>query len=437
MAQGRSQQIPSLDGLRALAIGIVVWGHAGLPQYIVGSTGVTIFFFLSGYLITTLLRREAERTGTISIRDFYLRRTFRILPPLYVVLVAAIVMSLVDVLPDRMSGWGVTSAATFWQNYYLIGSGREGIPAGMNALWSLAVEEHFYLVLPVLYLVLRRTRLRRLGQAGVLAGICVAILVWRTWLVTHGAGYDRVYLATDTRADAILWGSVLALAWNPVLDMRPPRRNWPWTLVAVASFAAFWGISELPESVVMSVGYTGQSLCLVGVFVAVVLAPRSLPGLVLNWRPLAYIGVLSYSLYLVHRPVLMVVEQYVHAPKVVELLLAGVLMLGAALLLRVAVEKPFEKARRRFRQGAAAPAVTAGDAPTAATVGAGGPGGGASVPEQRTPVPGQRTSTSVPVQRSSVPGQRSSSGGAVEAAGPTDPVAGSSGTARSGSGTPV
>src|ERR1700710_2928965 len=86
--------IPSLNGLRAVAIGIVFLGHTGLPTFIKASTGVTIFFFLSGYLITTLLRKEADKRGTISIKDFYLRRVLRICPPLYIVLVIAIVLTL-------------------------------------------------------------------------------------------------------------------------------------------------------------------------------------------------------------------------------------------------------------------------------------------------------------------------------------------------------
>jgi peptidoglycan/LPS O-acetylase OafA/YrhL len=350
VALTRRGPIPSLDGLRALAIAIVIWGHAALPGVIPGSAGVTIFYFLSGYLITTLLRREADDIGRISITRFSLRRVLRIQPPLYVVLLVVILISLAQLIPNRMTFWGAFSGATFWQNYYIIAAGRDGLPAGMNALWSLAVEEHYYLVFPVLYLLLRRLLPNRLHQAGVLALVCLGILAWRSWLVFHDASYDRVYLATDTRADAILWGSVLALSMNPADDLPQPARRWPWALLAVVCFAAFCGVARLPESVVMSAGYTVQSLLLAGVFVGVVRAPTSLPGLALGWRPIAFTGVLSYGLYLVHRPILELAAQHVPGPRPVQLAVALILMAAAALGLHLAVEKPSVRLRQRLQR---------------------------------------------------------------------------------------
>jgi peptidoglycan/LPS O-acetylase OafA/YrhL len=124
-----------------------------------------------------------------------------------------------------MSRRGVLAAATFWANYFIIVDGRDGLPGGMNALWSLAVEEHYYLLFPLLYIALRRWLPSRRHQALVLVALCLGIAAWRTYLDLNGASWDRLYLATDTRADAILWGSVMAIICNPVLgDVRAPRR---------------------------------------------------------------------------------------------------------------------------------------------------------------------------------------------------------------------
>ncbi len=341
--------IPSLNGVRALAILLVVWGHAELPyRFIRESTGVTIFFFLSGYLITTLLRREYDRFERVSIRDFYLRRLFRIFPPLYIVLAVSIVLSLADVIANEMTGWGVLASFGFWTNYYIIYAGRDGLPGGMNALWSLAVEEHFYLVFPLLYIGLRRWIRSRWGQGSVLIAICLGIMVWRTYLFSQGASVDRIYLATDTRADAILWGSVLAIVANPAYpEVKAPRRLWLLTPVLAAGAAVVYLVSRTDNSIGMTVGYTIQSIALGAVFIPLILAPRSVIGRVLNLKAVAWVGIISYSVYLIHRPALMIAEEYLPAPQVATALIAiaGTVLLSWAML--VFVERPFGRLRRR------------------------------------------------------------------------------------------
>ncbi|HEY9266689.1 MAG TPA: acyltransferase [Microbacterium sp.] len=349
-AAGRGFVIPSLDGLRFVAILLVVWGHAQLPyQFIRESAGVTIFFFLSGYLITTLLRREFDKTNRVSIKDFYLRRLFRIFPPLYIVVTIMVVLSLAGVLANAMTGWGALASYGFWANYFIIFEGREGLPAGMNALWSLAVEEHYYLLFPLIYIALRRWLPSRWWQAGVLAAICVAIMGWRVWLFAHDAGYDRIYLATDTRADAILWGSILAIIANPMYgEIKSPRRPWMLTPILLASVAVFYLVTRMPDSIGMTVGYTVQAVALAGVFIPLIMAPRSVIGRVMNWRPIMWVGVISYSVYLIHRPALMLAEEYLPGP----LLLRSVIGIAATVLLSwamlVLVERPFGKLRKKL-----------------------------------------------------------------------------------------
>ncbi|GAA1944229.1 acyltransferase [Microbacterium deminutum] len=349
---GRKFEIPSLNGIRALAILLVVWGHAELPYRLIReSTGVTIFFFLSGYLITTLLRREYDAMDRISIKDFYLRRFFRIFPPLYLVLIVAVALSLAGAIANRMTALGAVSTFTFWTNYYIIWAGRAGLPGGMNALWSLAVEEHFYLIFPLLYVALRRWVPRRWMQAAILVALCTAIMVWRVYLLSQGAGYDRIYLATDTRADAILWGSVLAIAANPAYgEVRTPRRRWLLTPILLGGVAVVYFVSRWPDTLGMTIGYTIQSIALAAVFVPLILMPRSVIGRLFNLRAVVWVGIASYSIYLIHRPALIIAETSISAPVVTTATIGIAATVLASWAILVFVDRPFARLRRRLNR---------------------------------------------------------------------------------------
>src|SRR5256885_153939 len=168
-----SLYIPSLDGLRAASVMLVFAAHSGLKDRVPGNFGVTVFFFLSGYLITTLLRVEHDRTGAISLRGFYLRRILRIFPPYYLVLAIATALMLTGALPGpRLQLDALAAQALYLTNYYIIGHGWwDGRAPGTWIFWSLSVEEHFYLVFPLLYLLLLRLLPSRSRQALVLAGL--------------------------------------------------------------------------------------------------------------------------------------------------------------------------------------------------------------------------------------------------------------------------
>ena len=349
LAAKASGQIPSLDGIRALSILIVFIGHAGLPQVLRDQTGVTIFFFLSGYLITTLLVREKEKRGKISIRGFYLRRVFRILPAMYFVLAVAIVVNILQLLPSTMTLAGAGASAMQLTNYWIVLFGREDLPTGMNALWSLNVEEHYYLFFPVLFIGLTLLFRRRSHQAFVLGAICVAFLAWRIVLAFGlDAGFDRIYLATDTRADSILWGAVFAIAWNPVHGNAIARGRWPWAQLALG-IALLACARVMPNTLAITLGYTVEAVGLMFIFTAVITAPTSLFGRVLNWKPLAYLGVLSYSMYLCHRLVLLLVEKYVGFGMWIDAILSLAITVGASYGIYKLVEHPMIRFGRRFQ----------------------------------------------------------------------------------------
>src|ERR1700744_3613314 len=149
---GRAEKfyVPSLDGIRAIAFLLVFVAHAGLKDIVPGGLGVTIFFFLSGYLITTLLRLEEDQTGTISLREFYIRRAIRILPPMYITLAVVFILSHSGAMRTIPTLWSYVAAVLFGTGYFsMLLNGVRWEGAGMETLWSLGVEEHFYLVFPL------------------------------------------------------------------------------------------------------------------------------------------------------------------------------------------------------------------------------------------------------------------------------------------------
>ena len=163
-------RIPSLDGLRAVSILIVFLAHTGMRGIVPGFFGVTVFFFLSGYLITTLLRIEFEGTGDIGLRSFYVRRAFRIWPLFYLVLIVATLLTALGAYgpPPPLDAGLIFMQFAHLANYAITEHGWYiGRAQGTWVYWSLAVEEHFYLALPVVYLAMLKAGLRPRRQAAI------------------------------------------------------------------------------------------------------------------------------------------------------------------------------------------------------------------------------------------------------------------------------
>lgn len=356
-ARGSSKRpafvIPSLDGIRALAFLSVFWAHAGVT-YIPGGFGVTVFFFLSGYLITTLLRREAETTGTISFKLFYLRRAVRILPPFYLVLSLAFLFTRVGLAPSQLSWAGLAAQALHYSNYWVIHHGWDGLIAGTGVYWSLAVEEHFYLLFPALYLLLLRSGWSPRAQHAVLLVLCAVIVLWRSYLVYfESVGIDRTYIASDCRFDSMLFGCALAVWGNPVLDVEKGVPVTRLELLAAAGGLGLLATSFLVRSGTFreSIRYSIQGVGLYPLFFLVIRHPKLLIARPLNWRWVRFLGTLSYSLYLSHQVILFAVREHLPVPPLAQSLLA----LAASLLLSIAiwryVEKPCAKLRSRLASG--------------------------------------------------------------------------------------
>ena len=351
MNSKRQFSIPCLDGIRAVSFLIVFTSHAGIEQ-MPGLFGVAVFFFLSGYLITTLIRMEIASTGSLSLKGFYLRRSFRILPPFYFVICFILALVALRILPGSCTASDLFASLFYLTNYWNIYVRTIMVP-GFNIFWSLAVEEHFYLVFPLLILVMLKLRLRLKTQALILLSVCAAVLAWRCVLVLGLHSLDmkfatnmplRTMYGTDTRIDSILFGSVLALWGNPILDERP-KLHWGWAIAGASLLLATFVIRS--PQFRETFRYTLQGLALMPLFISAIQHPDHWAYRWLESAPAKLIGVLSYTLYLVHSPILMVVQRWSDNRLIIGVVALS-LSLAIAYAMHILVEEPCARLRRKF-----------------------------------------------------------------------------------------
>lgn len=362
-AASSSLYIPSLDGMRAIAFFFVFVAHAQPFKVLPGGFGVTVFFFLSGYLITSLLRDEARKTGTISLKGFYLRRVLRIFPPCYLTVILVSALAAAGILYNTESYASLVSAFLYFSNYWNI-LGLGNLPAGMGILWSLAVEEHYYLLFPLLYWWFTRRSLSRRRQAAVLVVLCLGALAWRCYLamVWHSS-WENIYEGTDTRFDSILAGCALAIMANSRLGDRVP-----WLTKHAGALAGGGAIligacfayrNPLFRD---TVRYTLLEIGLMPIFFFVTLPGTSFVTRCLEWRLLRHLGQLSYSMYLIHHALF---HHFYHSYQPSVLLAGGILVLtiGYAQAMRICVELPMQRLRVRWMRRAEVAVIPSGNQP--------------------------------------------------------------------------
>ncbi|MEO5494544.1 MAG: acyltransferase [Sphingomonas sp.] len=330
---------PVLDGFRALAILIVMVSHAGLGKFVPGGFGVTIFFFLSGYLITSLLRIEAANTGKIDIPAFYMRRTIRIFPPLYITggIVAALCIN--GMLDNSISGQMVLLDGLFLTNYSHLTLDNFGQSLPMP-LWSLDVEEHFYLIFSTVF-ALVVGRLAPAKAAMWCAIACGAILMVRVANVVLLSDFSQNYYWSHTRMDSILFGCVLAMWNNPAID----RDAWRPKLWHVGAALVTLVLCLVVRNPVFreTIRYTLQGIALFVLFAAA-LQNKGIVARVLGSTPLRWIALISYTLYLIHLPLLLIFYRY-QVPGAALFGIAAAVIYST--LMYLAVERPLGEWRRK------------------------------------------------------------------------------------------
>jgi len=327
----RLGHVAALDGLRGIAILLVISSHyTGEP--LGGGYGVDLFFVLSGFLITTLLLEERAATGRVGLGSFYVRRARRLFPALAVVLCAYLVYN--AILGRDALGTVADYGLYFGNIYYVISHQPDN--TGLGHLWSLAEEEQFYLVWPVLLLVLARVR----RPAYWIAALVLALVAYRSALILNGASMTRLYRAPDTHSEGLLLGAGLAFLRQQGFMAGEWAGKLGLALAIPAAVAGAWKLG-LP---VFELGAVLLVAAAVG---------RTEIARALSIRPLVWLGALSYSLYLWHFPVLWAFGAHD------RLAALGLSFLLAWLSYRY-VERPFRRRGRRLEP-------TVGPAPASAS----------------------------------------------------------------------
>jgi peptidoglycan/LPS O-acetylase OafA/YrhL len=368
-APARPSRWAGLDGIRGVAVTLVVLVHSGNSLWPRAHTwlcqggplGVHLFFVLSGFLITTVLLDEADRRGRIDLWNFAGRRARRLVPAVVVLLGALVVLAAIRPrVPLKLAASSAVYVLSFTANWQINGHNLPLVqhvlgPGGMEAevlhTWSLAIEVQFYVMwATALWFAVRRGwSLRRI--ATVTAAVVAGIIVARVVAYERGEDWLRIYFSTWSRLDAPLIGALAAMAVRAGWLARRERAITVAGGLGLATFVAVafltnWSLPALPLGL-----YAGLAACGALAVTAVVVAPDTLFARGLSWRPLVMLGTISYSLYLWHYPIFWTIERRDPAwPGPVRLVFGIALAVAASTASYVLVERRFLRrsgARRR------------------------------------------------------------------------------------------
>lgn len=305
---------PGLDGVRALAVLAVLAYHIGVPQTPGGLLGVGIFFTLSGYLITSLLYREYDRTGGIKLGSFWIRRIKRLMPALIAVLITVSIATAIAT-PAKLGEilWKALGGLFYFANWQTIFAGESYFdrfePAGpLDHLWSLAIEEQFYIVWPlVMFALLPLLKRSKAAATGIVLALSAGSFFLLWYLAEPGFDNTRAYEGSDTRAGALLLGAALALlapTWR--------KANYKRGTTALIDVLALTGLATTIWLIVATDQYSMElysyGILVLSIATCALLHGATTPGTVtqriFSLRPLTWVGERSYGIYLWHLPVI-------------------------------------------------------------------------------------------------------------------------------------
>ena len=340
-----------LDGVRALAVIGIMAFHDAIPGVRGGNAVLSWFFVLSGFLITTLIREEQHRYGTIDLGRFYLRRILRLFPSLYLVIAVCMIVSLTGIA--HIDKREFISAGLYFSNMHLLAFGNS--PSArqifLEHTWSLSLEEHFYLVWPVIIMRMKTVRSAMIFCTG-------AIVVSFVVRVLHSTNAWRSEYETLSifSLEGFAIGAILAYQIRNPRVIKAVDRGW--VLMALLLYAAIDIIFIIDrDSIVTPFRHIIGNFVIAGILLHVVLHPEMAICATLRNKYLVYIGVISYAMYLWHFPVFEMFKEYRHpnlSQPVRHLLKFGV-SFGLAALTYHVIEKPLMAVRSRLRSRASEP----------------------------------------------------------------------------------
>ncbi len=352
--------IPFLDGFRGYAILLVIFGHLNMEYLFLAQFGVTLFFFVSGFLITKLLIAEFSKTKTISLKDFYLRRLFRLYPALIFFLIVTLLA--IWIAQYQLVVLDIVAGLFYFTNYYLVyfpPAVPDNYPLTAKILWSLSVEEHFYLIFPFIFLLFYKINNRRFLYFLGASLVFFFLLRVGLWLRSTDIifTFNETYYTTHTRADSILYGCFSALllyAYNTTIVSKWYVRILKVAFVPLLATVVLL-VSQRYEAawyqITVKHSWTGFLLCLVVPAFLFVNGKSWIASIFTN-KFILYIGKLSYSLYLFHWVSLKFISTYYSEHH----LIWYTLVIAATFILAVIsyhfIERPFLQLRRKFGSNA-------------------------------------------------------------------------------------
>ena len=318
----KRRYMTGLDGLRALSVIAVVLYHMSVPWATGGFLGVTVFFVLSGYLITDILIADWKKEGSIDFKRFWIRRARRLLPAVYGMLffvlawVTIFNKTLLATLRDDLlaalfyfsNWWFIIQDVSYFENFEA--------PSLVTHFWSLAIEEQFYILWPIVMFVLLKASLSKKQLFWSLFGLALVSATWMAYLYVPGEDPSRIYYGTDTRAFSLLIGAALAVMWpSRQLSSKVSKNRkigldilgWVMIFIMIGSF--YW-IDEFDGF--MYVGGMLVFSIVIALLIGVVAHPSSTLGKLLSGPVLRWVGLRSYGIYLWHYPILLITKNWLY-----------------------------------------------------------------------------------------------------------------------------
>ena len=361
MSNNKSKYLPSIDSLRALAVLAVIIYHVDVNYLPGGFLGVDLFFVLSGYLISSLIIKEYRKTGSLNLYNFYIRRARRLLPAVYfMITVGLVVMVLFNEVLLRKSHldaiFGYIYSSNWWYIFHKLDYFDSfGAQSPFKHLWSLAIEEQFYMIFPLLFLLVNRKKKSKDGTYKLNKNFLYVVLgLILVSLIAHILLFDinnisRIYFGTDTRAFSLLVGVVGAILY-PMERLHAkvtPQQNMLYSVVSLVSIATLITVM-IYTSEYNTLLYRGGFLLVAILGLIVIISSgkqHTLMSRLLSFKPVVFIGKISYSLYLWHFPVLVLTTPVseIGNPNIIFVILRVILTFILATASYVFVETPIRK----------------------------------------------------------------------------------------------